>query len=52
MLKSANLGVKFLLELAAFAAFAYWGAGIGGGVLPVVVAVVVSRVKVLRTLVS
>ncbi|MGH3401852.1 MAG: hypothetical protein ACRDRJ_04920 [Streptosporangiaceae bacterium] len=25
-MKSANLAVKFLLELAAFAAFAYWGA--------------------------
>jgi hypothetical protein len=25
-MRSANLAVKFLLELAAFAAFAYWGA--------------------------
>lgn len=29
MLKSVNLAVKFLLELAAFAAVAYWGATIG-----------------------
>ncbi len=45
-MKSANLGVKFLLELAAFAAFAYWGAGIGGGALPVVLAVVAPAVAI------
>ena len=31
MLKSANLAVKFLVELAAFAALAYWGARTGHG---------------------
>ena len=46
MLRSANLGVKFLLELAAFAAFAYWGSGAGGGALPVVLAVVAPAVAI------
>jgi hypothetical protein len=27
--KTANLALKFMLELAAFAAFAYWGATVG-----------------------
>jgi Protein of unknown function (DUF2568) len=40
MLKSANLAVKFLLELAAFAALAYWGATIGHGGWAVVAAIV------------
>ena len=39
-LKAVNLGLKFLLELAAIAAFAYWGATIGGGLLAATVAVV------------
>jgi Protein of unknown function (DUF2568) len=39
MLKSVNLAVKFLLELAAFAALAYWGATIGHGVWAVVLAI-------------
>jgi hypothetical protein len=39
MLKSANLAVKFLLELAAFAALAYWGATIGHGGWAVVAAI-------------
>ncbi len=30
MLASANLALKFLLEVAALAAFAYWGANTGG----------------------
>ena len=30
-MRSANLALKFLLELAAFAAFAYWGASVGVG---------------------
>jgi Protein of unknown function (DUF2568) len=38
--KSANLAVKFLLELAAFAAFAYWGTQTGTGATPVVLAIV------------
>lgn len=31
--KAANLGVRFLLELCALAAFGYWGAEMGGGLL-------------------
>ena len=38
-LRIVNLGVKFLLELAAFAAFAVWGASVGHGGVSVVVAV-------------
>jgi hypothetical protein len=38
-MRSANLAVKFLLELAAFAAFAYWGARTGTGVAAVVLAI-------------
>jgi hypothetical protein len=37
--RSLNLVVKFLLELAALAAFAYWGSKIGSGVATVVVAI-------------
>jgi Protein of unknown function (DUF2568) len=37
--RGANLALKFLLELAAFAAFAYWGATTGDGALSVVLAV-------------
>jgi hypothetical protein len=39
MLRAANLGVKFLLELAAFTAFAYWGASIGEAAFAVVVSI-------------
>lgn len=39
MLQAANLALKFLLELAAFAAFAFWGASVGAGVLPVLLAI-------------
>jgi Protein of unknown function (DUF2568) len=38
-MRSANLVLKFLLELAALAAFAVWGASIGSGAVPVVVAI-------------
>ena len=38
MLRSANLAVKFLLELAAFAALAYWGARTGHGAWAVLLA--------------
>src|SRR3954469_11415709 len=38
-LRGTNLLLKFLLELGAFAAFAYWGARAAGGVLSVVLAV-------------
>ncbi len=39
MVKSANLAVKFLLELAAFAALAYWGARTGHGAWAIVLAI-------------
>lgn len=38
-LRAANLALKFLLELAAFAALAWWGASVGSGVVSVLVAV-------------
>ena len=39
-MKAANLALKFLLELAAFAAFAIWGAGVGHGAVSIAVAIV------------
>lgn len=39
VLRGANLALKFLLELAAFAAFAVWGASVGHGVVPVLLAI-------------
>jgi Protein of unknown function (DUF2568) len=39
MLKTTNLAVKFLLELAALGALAYWGATVGRGVLAVLLAI-------------
>ena len=39
MLRALSLGLKFLLELAAFAAFAYWGASVGSGAISVVLAI-------------
>ncbi|HET6448917.1 MAG TPA: YrdB family protein [Conexibacter sp.] len=39
-LKAANLALKFLLELVAFAAFAWWGATVGNGAASVVLALV------------
>jgi hypothetical protein len=39
LLKAVNLGVKFLLELAAFAALAWWGGTVGHGVVSVVIAI-------------
>jgi hypothetical protein len=38
-LKAANLALKFTLELAAIASFAYWGATTGSGALPVLLAI-------------
>jgi hypothetical protein len=40
-LKATNLALKFVLELAALAAFAYWGATIAGGFWAVLLAVAV-----------
>ena len=39
MLRALSLALKFLLELAAFAAFAYCGANAGSGVISVVLAI-------------
>ena len=39
MLTSANLALKFLLEVAALAAFAYWGAETGGMPVSLVLAI-------------
>jgi hypothetical protein len=46
ILTAANLGLKFALELAAIAAFAYWGAGVDGGVVSVLLAIVAPAVAV------
>jgi hypothetical protein len=40
MLRALSLALKFLVELAAFAAFAYWGASVGSGAAAVVLAIV------------
>ena len=39
LLKALNLGAKFLLELAALAAFAWWGGTVGHGVVSVLCAI-------------
>ena len=46
-LPALSLALKFLLELAAFAAFAYWGATIGSGVVPVLIAVAAPALAIL-----
>jgi hypothetical protein len=46
VLRTSNLLLKFLLELAAFAAFAYWGASVADGALSVVLAVAVPAVAI------
>lgn len=38
-MKAANLALKFALELAAVVAFGYWGATVGSGAIPVVLAI-------------
>jgi integral membrane sensor domain MASE1 len=40
-LKAANLGLKFLLELAAIAAFAYWGASHSPVILALLLAIAI-----------
>ena len=42
----ANLALKFLLELAALAAFAYWGANTGSGAASIVLAVAAPLVAI------
>lgn len=46
MLKASNLALKLLLELAAFAALAYWGATTGTGAVPVLLAVAAPAVAI------
>ncbi len=46
MLRGLSLALKFLIELAAFAAFAYWGASIGSGAVSVVLAIAVPAVAI------
>lgn len=38
-LRTANLAIKFLLELAAFTAFAYWGTVTGSGALSILLGI-------------
>lgn len=38
-LKAVNLGMKFLLELAAFAALGWWGGTVGHGIVSVPIAI-------------
>ena len=45
-LKAANLGLKFLLELLAIAAFAYWGASRSPVILAVILAIAIPAVFV------
>jgi hypothetical protein len=47
MIQPANLILKFLLELAAFAAFAIWGADVGSDAFAVVLAIATPLVAVL-----
>jgi hypothetical protein len=46
-MKAANLALKFLLELGAIAAFAYWGANAADGVLSVLLAILAPVVMIL-----
>jgi hypothetical protein len=46
VLKASNLALKFLLELAAFAALAYWGATVGEGAVAVLLAVAAPAVAI------
>jgi hypothetical protein len=45
-LRGANLAVKFLLELAAFAAFAYWGTTVADGVVGVLTAIAAATTSI------
>jgi hypothetical protein len=47
MIKPVNLALKFLLELAASAAFAVWGAHAGSGAFAVVLAIAAPLIAVL-----
>jgi hypothetical protein len=47
MIKPLNLALKFLLELAALASFAIWGAHVGSGATAVILAIVTPLLFVL-----
>jgi Protein of unknown function (DUF2568) len=47
MIKPANLALKFLLELSAFASFAIWGAHFGSGASALALAIAAPLVAVL-----
>ena len=47
MIGNVNLGLKFLLEVAALAAFAYWGASVGQMPLSLALAIAAPAVAVL-----
>src|SRR5262245_15443156 len=46
MLRAFSLALKFVVELAAFAAFAYWGASVGNGAVAVVLAIAAPAVAI------
>jgi hypothetical protein len=46
-LKTANLALKFLLELAAIAAFAAWGASVGSGAGAIALAIAAAAIAIL-----
>jgi hypothetical protein len=46
MMRTLSLALKFALELAAVAAFAFWGASVGSGAVAVVVAIAAPAVAI------
>jgi hypothetical protein len=46
MARASNLALKFLLELAAFASFAFWGASVGSGAVSVALAIAAPAVAI------
>jgi hypothetical protein len=44
--RAFSLALKFLVELAAFAALAYWGASVGSGIVSVLLAVAAPAVAI------
>ncbi len=45
-----SLALKFVVELAAFAAFAYWGASLGSGAVSVALAIAVPSLAIVALL--
>jgi hypothetical protein len=46
MLRASSLALKFFVELAAFAAFAYWGASVASGAAAVALAIAAPAVAI------